>query len=196
MASFRDIYTREVEGLFGNLHRGPFTDDSPNAVPQETGGQIQPVGWVKNSDGSGGAQVEIDSRGITVTDGAISVIADDGATVLIDGSSEIFLLAATGTKAVNVTSAVLIHAEYAIVSTNLGASYLPAYLCYLTNSAGMAETPTVAYDYGIAKVVQTTATNISAPSPTQTQVDFYVFQNSGSIGTYTFRYFLFSRRAF
>jgi hypothetical protein len=101
--AYKEDYYEEVDKLFGTIKTNPFVEkDGGNAVSQEEQGQIQPVGWVENADASdGSATVKIDSDGITITDGKLSVadangnsiisggvvkaLTNDGAEVVIDG---------------------------------------------------------------------------------------------------------------
>jgi hypothetical protein len=84
MSSYRDEYYSHVDELFTKLRPDPFKGVT-DSVPQEVGGMgsIQPVGWVKNADGSDGtAKVTIDSDGITIIDGKIFLLDEGGDTVL------------------------------------------------------------------------------------------------------------------
>jgi hypothetical protein len=101
--AYKEDYYEEVDKLFDTIKTNPFVEkDGGNAVSQEEQGQIQPVGWVENADASdGSATVKIDSDGITITDGKLSVsdasgnsiisggvvkaLTNDGAEVVIDG---------------------------------------------------------------------------------------------------------------
>ncbi len=181
MSSFRDTYSQADEDLFGRLsHNSTFQRRfvDPNAMPHEDVGQIQPVGWVQNSNGSGASKVEIDARGITIVDGAISVtdtggntsitggviqrVSNSGATVvinssgititggamtvtnpagtvIIDGTSNMFKIVATGTQAATGPNGPAGSTE-TLVTTDytLNLSYTPANLCMIefqTNNA-------------------------------------------------------------
>lgn len=66
-----------------------------NVLPQEGQpgtGEIQPSGWVVNAPGN----VIIDDDGIEITDGAL-VVSNPTGTVVIDGTSNMFKILATGT---------------------------------------------------------------------------------------------------
>jgi hypothetical protein len=104
LSNFKDDYYSQVDQVFDKLKVTPFEERvGGTSVPQEDGGQIQPVGWVENADATDGtATVKIDSDGITITDGKLSVedasgnsiisggvvkaLTNDGAEVVIDGS--------------------------------------------------------------------------------------------------------------
>lgn len=96
--SNKDSYYDHVDSMFSTLKGNPFTDgDKVAAVEQEATGQIQPSGWVQNASGTDGdAEVTIDADGITIVNGAITVSSDDGSTVIIDGTSEMFRVATSG----------------------------------------------------------------------------------------------------
>lgn len=114
MANYADEYYAEVDAIIQTLRVNPFETPLPDPVPQQEQ-PLGPVGWVENADASDGeATVIINSDGITVLDGKISVIngldtiiedgvvrqvENDGADVVIDANGLTVL-----NGAINVTS--------------------------------------------------------------------------------------------
>lgn len=80
-----------------------------------------------------GGYVAIDSTGITVTNGAITV-SNAGATVIIDGSSDMFKIGAQGTGSVSVPASGMGTASgYQDFTLNL--SFAPAFLYYVSTAS-------------------------------------------------------------
>lgn len=78
-----------------------------------------------------GATVTINSSGITVTDGAISVENGSG-TVIIDGSSNMFKIVASGTMSVTQGANTTGSAQVSITGAGLPTWTSPAFVAYLT----------------------------------------------------------------
>lgn len=81
MANYADTYYEEVDDLFNKLKPSSFDTlaDPPGQQEQPLG----PVGWVENADAEDGeAKVIIDSDGITVLDGKITIQDLSGQSVL------------------------------------------------------------------------------------------------------------------
>lgn len=84
--AYKDDYYEEVDSILNKMKSNPFEDADINSVRYEDGGQIQPVGWVENADaGDGAATVKINANGITVSEGAVSVVDGSGNTVIDAG---------------------------------------------------------------------------------------------------------------
>ena len=86
----QDIFA-SLDDLFGRMSRHALGIPTVggNYVPQEQpsgNGQIQPAGWVANANATDGtATVTIDSTGITILDGALTIKDSSGNTTASDG---------------------------------------------------------------------------------------------------------------
>lgn len=78
MTSFKSEYYQQVEDLFSQLKRDPFEGQLSDPTAYERDIPIEPSSWVENSR----ATVVIDDNGITITDGALTIIDQFGTTVL------------------------------------------------------------------------------------------------------------------
>lgn len=84
--AYTEDYYEEVDNILNKMKSNPFEDQDLNAVRYEDQGQIQPVGWVQNADGTNGeATVTVDADGITIRDGKISILDSGGHSVLSSG---------------------------------------------------------------------------------------------------------------
>lgn len=138
MADYQNDYYAEVDNLFDTIKEGPFTGKDTAAVEQEQPDAVQPVGWVENADSSDGEPtVRIDADGVTITDGALTV-ENTGGTVIIDGSSNMFKIQASGSTSLTVPASVggAFREDLTTVTlTGLGAhSTIPAFLAYISSS--------------------------------------------------------------
>ena len=89
MASFDEQMMAEMESLFGSIRQGKFVTQQMAVTPYEQAvgaGQINPVGWVVNSDSDGlGASVTIDAEGIAIRNGRL-LLADQFGNNVITGA--------------------------------------------------------------------------------------------------------------
>lgn len=207
--AYKEDYYEQVDKLFDTIKTNPFVSgDGGNAVSQEDQGQIQPAGWVENANATDGtATVTIDADGVTIEDGALTVV-NPGGTVIIDGSSNMFKIAATGTLSVtgpNGSGAGGGTANNsATISTGLTAAPVsvwhlqdttgfPGYamaLPYVTfdNSNGFPSSGLVTDRYlGGAKVVNTNETQVTAT---------WSSRLNRSASSLTWRYYLMKETAF
>jgi hypothetical protein len=88
MADYRDDIYKATDALFAKMDGSkdhfadlPLEDPTPY---EQAGIPLQPVGWVENAspDIDGAATVTIDSDGITILNGALTLVDDYGNTVL------------------------------------------------------------------------------------------------------------------
>ena len=80
-------------------------------------------------------EVVIDATGVTITNGALTV-TNPGSTVIIDGTSNMFKIVATGTQTATMTPPGIVTSGTAI--TALGTlSTIPAVLCYVAGGNGV-----------------------------------------------------------
>lgn len=83
--AYKDDYYQEVDNILDGMRKdNPYElGNDLNSVRQEDQGQIQPVGWVENADGTDGeAKVLINADGITIYDGKLVFEDEFGNTVL------------------------------------------------------------------------------------------------------------------
>lgn len=125
-----------ADDLLANFRPSPFqnTGNDPGGAFGELGGGINPAGFASNVDNET-ADVIIDKDGITVIEGAITV-TNAGATVIIDGSSNMFKIASTGTRSFAGPNGSPAETT-STVDVATGFDYTPAFQVYLTNSAGV-----------------------------------------------------------
>lgn len=97
--------------------------------------QISRQGDIINAGGN----VLINSSGVTITNGALTVASDSGGTVIIDGTSDMFRICATGTHDFPVTPAESAYASAFSVLT--GFDYPPAMLAYVVQDGSTYLTP-------------------------------------------------------
>lgn len=143
------------------------------------------------------AEVVIDEAGIAVTNGKITVNNPSG-TVLIDGTSEIFLLAATGTLAVNTPTGSPTTNSNSVTLT-LGLPYVPAAWAYRNDNADpnlMAPLPETIYNPISGAIRNSKRINVIKASSTQTTFRVYVDHDGGMNISTVYRYFILSRQAF
>lgn len=87
----------ELDAYFDRLRVGAFGASDPNVVPQQViavgDGNAQPSPFLANAP----ATVVIDDTGLAITNGKLTV-TNPGGTVIIDGTSNMFKIAATATS--------------------------------------------------------------------------------------------------
>jgi hypothetical protein len=168
----------------------------------------QEAGRVRNSDGN----VLIDSSGVTVTNGRITV-ANAGSTVIIDGTSNMFKIAATGTLTTTESVGAGGYAISGAVLSGLGAqSTVNAHLSYIT--VDLADTSyryigrmLEMYGVFVAPVSGASPTfNVSASRSSAEAImcldsnqypypALYVINRTGASRTYYSRYYVFVEAA-
>lgn len=147
--AYKDDYYAEVDNILDDMRKdNPYEPANDiNAVRYEDQGQIQPVGWVENADATDGeATVTINADGILVIDGKIEV-RNAGATVIIDGTSNMFKIAATG----SIDTGLVSDGSSAVVSTTLTALFpatTPACMTFLGTSIDGKSNRAAAHSFG------------------------------------------------
>lgn len=135
-----------------------------------------------------GGDAIITPSGITVLNGAI-VVKNAGATVIIDGTSNMFKIAATGTMNYPYTDAGTPNAS-ATVTVATGLTYAPAFLGFVQSGSYAYPSP---LDNGVGvmwePIVRVVNTN-------ETEVSHRVHNSSGSpVAAFAGRYYLLKEAA-
>jgi hypothetical protein len=100
-------------------------------IPSATAGQGAALAGL---DTAYAPTVAMGAAGLFITNGAISV-TNPGSTVIIDGTSDMFRIAATGTM--NAPAAAAYTEEIGSTEVATGLAYNPAHYVFLTSSASM-----------------------------------------------------------
>lgn len=120
MANYREAYYDEVDGLLTRLKPSPFNVPLEDPVPHEDFRVISPAGWVSNADAStGDATVTIDTAGITILGGKISVQDSGGVTTISGG-----IIRSAGIEALAITTDKL--AANAVTAAKIAAGTITA----------------------------------------------------------------------
>lgn len=131
-AAYRSTLTAPSTARFGRVI---IRNDTPSQTIRVDDVDVMIGGLYANGTGA----VVIDNAGVTVTAGAITV-TNSGGTVIIDGSSNIFKILASGT--INVTgpngSGALGALSTTVVDITLNLAYTPSFLGYYLTTDGYA----------------------------------------------------------
>ena len=79
--SYKNEYYEQVDSLFDQMKRNPFSGPLSDPTAYERDIPVEPASWVENSQ----ATVIIDDDGITITDGKLSVTDASGTVVISSG---------------------------------------------------------------------------------------------------------------
>lgn len=157
---------------------------------------------------TGTAGAQLTNNGLEVSDGThlrvtvgnigssygLKVLSSDGSTVIIDGTSDMFKIVATGTLTTPTNGAVPV-TNTASVTLSTGLTYSPASLWYQQDSGGSDVTPVLVvtnlgavaqYNWAFVKVVNTN----------QTLAECVAFSVLNSVLAYTFRYYVLVETGF
>ncbi len=142
------------------------------------------------------ATVTVDATGLTVTDGAITVVNPEG-TVIIDGSGDMFRIIATGT--IQTDSFSNPGSNTATINLNTGLDYVPAFVGYLASESGAVRTtPNLQIGSGSAAHVDWQwELWINSQSGGLTTLKAAVRSSvvGGTTQGYTFRFYIFEQTA-
>lgn len=177
-----------------------FRPDSPFGKPKAIGetsddlSGISPTGFV-DSVLNEATNVTIDETGIDVTGGAITV-TNPGATVIIDGTSNMFKIAATGTS--SITGPTAGSATSNNVTVNTGFTYAPAFVAFLDITAVTAnQLPHVSWNLSTGAWERNLymKTVVVETSKTQVSVTWRSALDDSGL-TYNYRYYILQEVAF
>lgn len=147
------------------------------------------AGEIRNST----SEVVIDSAGVAVTNGAISV-TNAGSTVIIDGTSDMFKIAATGTFSMAATAANSAGDAGAIINT--GMTYRPASMAYLLNAGLALALPYTLFIASISMAVWTMSNSTYVYGTSQTHIGINFQNGAGSSqGPWDFRWYILKEAA-
>lgn len=151
-----------------------------------------------------------DDIGVEVTDGTYSraqlgllpggtyglrVVSSDGTTVIIDGTSSLLAIAATGTLATAICAAGA--SQQATVTVNTGFTFAPSHLIYALSPVGAILTPYYAWTVATGAIATAwTGWVTVAGSSTVVTVDVTAVAGGAGAGATTFRWYLLQEVAF
>jgi len=184
-----------IDALFDRMRHAPFGATDPNVTQHQAAigdGNIQPAAFLANVP----ATVVIDDTGLAITDGKLTV-TNAGSVVIIDGTSNIFKIVATGTH----TTASFTNPGSDTVTTTLstGLTFVPGHLVFLEFSSGTSSYQTYyavidpgghVFDYyeSLCVLYNTNQTQIKSKKSST--------RGTGTSGALQFRYFVLKEVAF
>jgi hypothetical protein len=153
----------------------------------------------KSNANDDGATVIVDRGGITVTNGAITV-TNAGAVVIIDGTSNMFKIAATGTVTTSTFAYVAGASSTVTVDIATGFTYRPAFLSYLQTAAGAYHVPYGVFtmtvvDAGTVHDTYEAWVAVVNTNETRFSAKYTSSRNTGTAAAYPFRYYLMQEAA-
>lgn len=163
------------------------------------GGPVDNADGEETSNGTDtSSSVVLDSDGITVTGGSISVTNSSG-TVIIDGSTDLFSIVATGT--LTIPRSELKGTQYQSVTVTTGVGFDPASLFFAKTGSKEGKgdwaqpLPELALSASgtVLRMVGGRARYVQGTSPARTQVQVYRFTSSPPEAAVTVRYYILQK---
>ncbi len=154
---------------------------------------------VKSNATQDGASVVVNRDGITITEGGITVTNED-AVVIIDGTSNMFKIAATGTVSTSSFTKTTGASSTGTVDVLTGFTYRPAFLAFFQFGGGAYPTPYYVLNHiaGGGTVLDAYESWVQVVNTDQTRVSFKI-QTSRNDGTtmpvFTLAYYLLKEAA-
>lgn len=150
------------------------------------------VSGIANEVANDSAEVFIDENGLRVLNGAISV-ENQGAVVIIDGTSDMFRIVATGTIYTAGFTNPANPGAVQTVNLPLGFSYRPAHAVFVTVGSVALGTPHLIVDNGGVVLDWYVAWVEQAGADTQVRVQVASSRGSGDTNSAAFRYYIYEQ---
>jgi hypothetical protein len=131
--------------------------------------------------------VTIDSTGVAITNGELTV-TNAGSTVIIDGTSDIFKIVATGTITVPANGTAPVQ-NTNTVNLSTGLTYVPASLWFQQQSGYSATMPFLNFNNANGAALQYNSSECWMPSSGHTGMWASALTISGTVVAWTFRYY-------